>query len=194
MSEYEFTLKFKLPCPESNPEDYIEALGEAGCDDALVGIGHTGYIILDFIREAESVEEAIYSAITDVRTAIEGSVLIEASPDYVGLTDIANMLSVTRQYVRKLKEENSGAFPVPVHEGRSAIYHLSEVVKFVLRYNTKREIDKSLQEVAALNMRLNVLRQVKTIASSSKENEYCVGLTIPKEIQDILEYNPQLVR
>ena len=42
MNEYEFTLKFRLPEPGTDPEKFIGALAETGCDDALVGIGQQG--------------------------------------------------------------------------------------------------------------------------------------------------------
>jgi len=191
MTEYEFTLKFKLPDAEADPANYLEALGEAGCNDALAGIGQAGHISLEFIREAGSVEEAIYSAITDVHSAIEDATLIEASPDYVGLTDIANMLNVSRQYVRKLMEQNRGAFPSPVHEGTSAIYRFSEILHW-LTSNTKREVKTTLKEIAELNMRLNLYRQVKKIESSNKDADNCISQPIPKEIQNILKDTPHL--
>ncbi|WP_341352739.1 hypothetical protein [Phytopseudomonas dryadis] len=40
--EYTFTLKYQLADDVCNPDTLIERLGEAGCDDALVGIGQPG--------------------------------------------------------------------------------------------------------------------------------------------------------
>jgi len=185
MTEYEFLLKFKLTNPEADPVDYLEALGEAGCDDALVGVGQAGYISLEFIREAKSVEDAIYSAITDVHRAIKGATLIEASPDYVGLTDIANMLDVSRQYVRKLMEKNRGAFPSPLHDGTSAIYRFSEILQWFAS-NTKREINNPLQEIAKLTMQLNLYRQINKIECSNEDYNDCFNHNIPEKIQNIL--------
>ncbi len=71
----------------------------AGCDDALVGVGQPGRIALDFTREARSASEAVLSAIKDVQRAIPGARLIEAGPDYVGLTEVAEMVGVTRQNI-----------------------------------------------------------------------------------------------
>lgn len=39
MTEYDFLLKFDLPDPGTGPEGFVDALYEAGCDDATVGIG-----------------------------------------------------------------------------------------------------------------------------------------------------------
>src|SRR5439155_384770 len=80
----------------------IERLGAAGCDDALVGIGQPGRIALEFTREAHSAEAALVSALTDVKRAIPSARLIEAAPDFVGLTDVAEVVGMTRQNMRKL--------------------------------------------------------------------------------------------
>ena len=44
MHEYEFTLKFSLQNAQADPQEYVESLGKAGCDDALIGIGQCGRI------------------------------------------------------------------------------------------------------------------------------------------------------
>jgi hypothetical protein len=85
MNEYEFNLKFRLPNPSMHPAQCVDALAEAGCDDALVGIGQPGRIALDFTREAPSAFEAIASAVRNVRQAISGAELIEVSPDFGGI-------------------------------------------------------------------------------------------------------------
>jgi hypothetical protein len=47
---------------------YEDALFEAGCDDALVGV-LGGEIFLDFDREAPSFDEAVNSAVKNVERA-----------------------------------------------------------------------------------------------------------------------------
>jgi len=47
-------------------DDFETRFYDAGCDDALVAF-QKGRIIIDFSREAESVQDAISSAIEDVR-------------------------------------------------------------------------------------------------------------------------------
>jgi len=78
MSDYEFTLTFSLP--ESDAEQYLDALFEAGCDDALIGIGQAGSIALDFVRDSESASMAVESAIENVKAAIPAAELIEVKP------------------------------------------------------------------------------------------------------------------
>jgi hypothetical protein len=78
MNEYEFTLKFKLPDTDADPEQFVGALAQAGCEDALVGVGQPGRIALDFTREAASAFEAVASAVRGIRQAIAGAELVEA--------------------------------------------------------------------------------------------------------------------
>ncbi|ACK66010.1 putative DNA-binding protein [Rippkaea orientalis PCC 8801] len=85
MKEYEFTLNFKLPDDNTNPEIYLDQLYELGCDDAIIGIGKKGYLALKFIRESTSSYEAMSSAIESVKKVIPQAKLIEASPDFVNL-------------------------------------------------------------------------------------------------------------
>ena len=46
--EYTFTLKYQLAPHDSDPDVLVERLGEAGCDDALIGIGRPGHLALTF--------------------------------------------------------------------------------------------------------------------------------------------------
>lgn len=73
---FEFTLKFTLRDLEQSSDDYIDALYEAGCDDALVGLGMRGRIALTFCRNAQTVDEAVQSAVRDVLKAIPDTKLI----------------------------------------------------------------------------------------------------------------------
>jgi hypothetical protein len=84
--EYEFTLKYTLSDEESDAGALVERLAEAGCDDALVGMGRKGRIALNFIREAAFAKEAIISALTDVKRVIPHARLLEVTPDFVGLS------------------------------------------------------------------------------------------------------------
>ena len=76
--EYEFKLTYRIEgeCPDA--DQLMNKLGDAGCTDALVGLGVAGQVSLEFIREADSAEEAILSAIKDVQSAIPNARLIEA--------------------------------------------------------------------------------------------------------------------
>jgi predicted DNA-binding transcriptional regulator AlpA len=60
----------------------------------------------------------------DVRSAVPGAWLIEVAPDLVGLTDVADIVGVSRQNMRKLMQTHPGSFPVPVHQGNSSIWRM----------------------------------------------------------------------
>ena len=75
---YNFELSFKLPGVDADGEQYLDALYEAGCDDAMIGIGRKGFIGADFSRESASIELAVESAIRNVEKAIPGARLIDA--------------------------------------------------------------------------------------------------------------------
>ncbi|MBU5890001.1 DNA-binding protein, partial [Vibrio cholerae O1] len=74
-------------------------------------------LALEFTREAVDADEAVRSALADVRRAAPSARLIEVAPDLVGLTDVADIVGVSRQNMRKLMLAHPGSFPAPVHEG-----------------------------------------------------------------------------
>ncbi len=158
MGQYNFTLRFALGEHDADPRLYVARLLAEGCDDALVGLGRHGRIALDFIREASSADEAILSALADVQRAIPDAKLVEATPDLVGLTDIAKLLGFSRQYMRKLAVKKGAGFPLPIHEGKPAIWHLSTVLSWLSDSNT-REFDESLLEIARVNRQCNLVKE-----------------------------------
>lgn len=169
MTEFDFLLKFDLPDPESDPDKFIDALYGAGCDDATIGIGQHGRVALSFTREAVTALEAVASAIADVRKAIPEARLVEATPDLVGLTDIAEILGCSRQNIRKLVIGNKSVFPSPVHEGSSSIWHLAKVLTwFKAKGNYK--IEENLIEVSDANMQVNIARQMQDLEPGFHRN------------------------
>lgn len=156
MTVYEFALSFTVGGVDTDPARYLEALAEAGCTDALIGVGRMGMIGLDFSRESHSAEDAIGSAIAAVRRAIPGAVLIEASPDHVGLSELAEILGFSRQYMRTLAYAHYTTFPAAVHQGRPSIWHLATVLAWAESV-ARRTVDPATAEVARVAMSLNVV-------------------------------------
>jgi len=159
MGQYEFTLRFALGRPDADPGLFVDNLLAEGCEDALIGLGMQGRIALSFTREASSAERAILTALQDVQRAIPDASLVEATPDLVGLTDIANLLGFSRQYMRKLAVKKGSGFPPPVHQGKPAIWHLSTVLSWFADGKI-REFDAALLEIARVNMQCNLVREV----------------------------------
>lgn len=152
--EYVFTLKYQLT-DDDDTDALIERLGAAGCDDALVGIGQRGRLALEFIREASCAREAVESALAAVRQAVPGARLVEATPDLVGLTDVADIVGVSRQNMRKLALTHAFSFPPPVHEGSSSVWHLADILSWMQSRNAY-SFAQELLELARVTMQVNV--------------------------------------
>ncbi|BAW97878.1 hypothetical protein NIES970_28410 (plasmid) [[Synechococcus] sp. NIES-970] len=158
MKCYNFELSFRLPGVNTNPEQYLDALFEAGCDDAMIGTGRNGFIGADFSRESESLEAAIKSAVRDVKSAIPGAVLIGVGPDLVGVSDIAAILGCSRQNIRQHLAIADESGPIPVYQGQRDLWHFAEVLIW-LRDVKGLDIESELIEVAAHTMEFNSKHQ-----------------------------------
>lgn len=167
MNEYQFELTFKLPQGEE-PDQYFAEL-ENSCSDAIIGTGQTGYMAFDFTRESSSAYDAIVSAVVDVKKVIPEASLTEATPDFVGLTDVADLLGFTRQYMRKLMVNSGTTFPSPVHEGKSSLWHLSNILHW-LKENNKVEVEDELIDVAMVNKKFNLIKELNHTNDSMQDN------------------------
>lgn len=165
---YEFDLKFRLPTSSPDPADFVERLAGTGCTDALVGIGRTGRIAFRFTRNANGSLEAVLSAIDDIKQAIPEAVLIEAAPDLVGLSDIADILGYSRQNMRKLMMNNLASFPAPIHEGKTMLWHLFSILEWI-RETNRYEVDELLMDIANTNMQLNIAKEAVHLDTSIQE-------------------------
>ena len=155
--EYIFTLKYQLAEHDRDADALVERLGEAGCDDALVGVGQPGRLALEFTREADTAQAAMRSALADVKRAIPSARLIEAAPDFVGLTDVAEIVGVSRQNMRKLMLAHVTSFPAPVHEGSASIWHLAEVLTW-LEARGGYLLQQSMVEVSKVALQVNLAK------------------------------------
>ncbi|MFN2494991.1 MAG: hypothetical protein ABR608_03650 [Pseudonocardiaceae bacterium] len=113
MSTHHFTLIL-----DRRPSDEeLDALFEAGCDDATPAtVSGSGW--LHFDRDAASLLHALTSAIHDVETAGLG-VCAVVSGDLVSLKEIAHRIGRTYEAVRlwSLGRRGPGGFPPPVTSG-----------------------------------------------------------------------------
>ena len=162
--EYEFTLKYQLSANDCDHDELVERLAGAGCDDATVGIGQPGRITLTFTREESSAWQAIISALQEVKRAVPSARLVEAAPDFVGLTDVAEATGMTRQNMRKLMITNALEFPVPIHEGNTSLWHLSDILTW-LNARGGYHIDKYLLEIAKTVKQVNLAKEAGKIES-----------------------------
>ncbi|MEX2523714.1 MAG: DNA-binding protein [Gammaproteobacteria bacterium] len=168
MSAYDFTLKFAIP-HGLDRQELEDRLFGGGCDDALLGTGQKGRMALSFTREAGSAKEAIDSAIHDVRNAVPEATLVEVAPDRVGISDMADLFQFSRQNMRKLVQTHLDSFPLPLHEGRSSLWHLADVLDWFAG-RQGREVDPVLLEVARESMRINIDREFRRLPDNMVVN------------------------
>lgn len=109
------TFEFSIIASGLNPsaDDFESRFYNAGCDDATISF-QKGHIIVDFEREAESIDAAISSAVEAVISA--GAKVDRVEPDpLVSLSEIATRIGMTRaaisQYSKGLRCQD---FPAPV--------------------------------------------------------------------------------
>jgi hypothetical protein len=159
--DYDFTLTLAIP-ETIEAEELEKRLFAAGCDDAIIGLGQKGRLALNFIREAESAEAAILSALRDTKHAVPDARLVEVGPDLVGISDMARLLDFSRQNMRKLIQTHLASFPLPLHEGASALWHLVDVLVW-FSDQQKRHIQPDLLDVARVSMGVNLMRETKRV-------------------------------
>lgn len=143
-------------------EDRLDALYEAGCDDATVGLGAVQSEI-GFDREAPSLLAAILAAIAQVEEA--GATAMRVEPDsVVWASAIAERLGRTRQSVDMLikGQRGPGGFPAPISgTGRSPLWRWSEVEDW-FACHTDHEPDRERTAViGAINGALEARRNVR---------------------------------
>lgn len=105
-----------------------------------------------------------------VRNAIPGAELVEASPDFVGLTDVADLIGCSRQNIRKLMITHSATFPAAVHEGSQAFWHLRPVLLWFAE-TQKRGTDRALFEVSEVTMSLNITKEARRLPGAGLPEE-----------------------
>jgi len=168
--EYIFTLKYRLHDHDSDHEALIDRLFEAGCDDALPGIGQSGRLALEFAREADSATDALESAIRDVRKAVDNAELVEVLPDYAGLTDIAEHVGMSRQNLRKIALRRGSTFPAAIYEGNPSLWHLSDALSWLAEHDYA--VDDATLEISVAARELNTAIQARRLpADRSRELE-----------------------
>ncbi len=102
INEFEFELVFALPRKDVALDEIVDALFEAGCDDAVVGLGAQGLLGLAFTRSGEDAEAVIADPVKTALAALpEGTKLREVKPDLVSQGEVAARLRVSRQALQK---------------------------------------------------------------------------------------------
>lgn len=135
MTSYEFSIIASGLDPRA--DDFESRFFDAGCDDATVAF-QKGHIIVDFAREAASIDEAIASAIENVRAA--GAQVDRIEPDpLVSLSEIAERVGLTRAALTNYAKGARGTlFPAPIARvtSSSPLWDYAEVAQWLRENGT----------------------------------------------------------
>lgn len=146
MKTYEFSIIASGLDPEA--KDFEKRFYDAGCDDATISF-QKGHIIVDFAREADSIDAAICSAMECVEVA--GAQVDRVEPDpLVSLSDIASRTGLTRAAITQYSKGQRGEdFPVPVARvtSETSLYDWAEVATWLFRHE-KLSRDEAIEAEA----------------------------------------------
>ena len=168
MAEHNFTLTIQGTYSDA----VLDALFEAGCDDAT--ISHKGELIFaEFDREADSLLDAVLTAIADVESVAGLAALHVAPDDLVWASEIAERLGRTRQSVDLLIKghRGPGGFPAPAsHATRNPLWRWSDVEAWFERYDGRPADAERSAVLGAINGAL----QARHSARSSHDEKQLV--------------------
>jgi hypothetical protein len=145
MPTYNFSLLISEPTVDE--ETAANALYSRGCDDALFSVSGGVYEV-EFDREAGSLEDAVATAIRDVRNARIGSRVVRVLPDdLVNANTIAERSGKTRQAVGLWRRGERGqGFPPPrAKVGESPVWSWVKVAEWL---RSRGELDAHVVERA----------------------------------------------
>jgi len=135
----EWTFRLALRGIELTDEQ-LDALYEAGCDDASFALEPDGTVLGFFDREAETQEDAVLSAIGDIESADIGArvIKVSADDDWLTASEIAERVGRSRASIHLLArgERGPGDFPAPVARRGSSnpLWSWAEVEAWFERY------------------------------------------------------------
>lgn len=147
-------------------QEVEDALFEAGCDDATLSMQY-GLLYLEFSRLAASLQDAIFSAIHDVRKANIGAEVLRVDEcNLVTASDIARRIGRSRQLVHQYitGQRGPGAFPPPECHltDHKPLWAWCEVSYWLSQNDLLRpEESWNAEVVAAVNNALELARQRK---------------------------------
>ncbi|MGA2796264.1 MAG: hypothetical protein ABSE63_01665 [Thermoguttaceae bacterium] len=177
---YSFTLVL-ADVPEIT-QQVEDALFEAGCDDTLLG-NRDGVTYLDFDRDANNLQEALQSAIRDVRKAGFTAIRIEPD-DLVNASEIARRVNRSRESVRQLVTgvRGPGGFPPPMSSvtKSSPLWRWTEVVKWFADKRITKEIafvEAEAEAIRKINAILEMSRSVDNLSEVQRLWNILVGAT-----------------
>lgn len=144
---------FELTISAALTDDRLDALVDAGCDDATFST-KGDLTFADFTREAPTMLDAIVSAITAVES-VEALEVLHVDPDeLVWASEIAERTGRTRQSVDQLikGQRGPGGFPAPAsHATRNPLWRWSEVETWFAAYEGRQPDTERSLVLGAIN-------------------------------------------
>jgi len=140
MKTYSFTVACAPAESGRDSDQIVDALYEAGCDDALV-VERAGAFIVEFDREAATFAKAIFTAFDAICRAGLRPVRIEPDP-LVSAAEIAERSGLTRAAISNyVKGARGQGFPIPAARlgTTSPLWQWTEVMRW-LQGNTSAPI------------------------------------------------------
>lgn len=149
MNTYHFTIVIRDARYEL--DDLEDCLFKAGCDDALV-CSYNGTVYLEFDRESETAEQAVKSALANIRNAGFKELVVEEN-GYASLAEMAERAGLSRQafslYAKN--QRGDGKFPTPVYglSSKTALYSWPEVATWLYRQGKLSQTHYDVSRVSA---------------------------------------------
>jgi len=146
--------------------DVLDALFESGCDDATPSL-RLSRVYLTFDREADSLREAILSAIRDVHRSGTGARVRRVDQcDLLSQADIARRIGRSRQQVGQYVTgvRGPGHFPAPVCDraGGHSLWSWREVASWLGRNGIVDDaVVHDSRDVATINSALELIHYQK---------------------------------
>lgn len=166
MIEYRFELTIQGELTDA----CLDALCEAGCDDATFA-DKGDVITAEFDREAESLFDAVISAIEAVES-VGGLEVLHVDPDeLVWASEIAHRTGRTRQSVDQLirAKRGPGGFPAPTSHGtRNPLWRWSEVEAWFSAYEGRQSDTERSVALSAINGALQARHSVRAAPDAKR--------------------------
>src|SRR5438270_5209161 len=162
---------FELTIDGELTDERLDALFEAGCDDATFSTKGT-LTFAAFDREAPTLLDAVISAIEAVES-VDGLEVVHVDPDeLVWASEIAQRTGRSRQSVDQLikGQRGPGNFPAPTsHATRNPLWRWSEVEAWFALYEGREPDIQHSVVIGALNGALQARHGLRREVANSKQ-------------------------
>lgn len=186
-----FTFTLLVAGPDLQSDENLDALFEAGCDDATFG-NREKIQYADFDREAPSSAEAIASAIHSIENTVPGALVFRVEPEeFVSLSAIAERTSRSREGVRLLAagERGPGGFPSPVSwvDAKTRVWRWTDVAEwFEKELGEPLSVSEDAETIATFNGLLETRLHMRRLPREEERNVVTQFVREDHELSELL--------